>query len=100
DGKLIGIDAIRAADNEITNDLLYLLLYRAYQQIGEGDDALVIDAKTQRWTAIVCLMPSALLRGEMATGAWIARAFRSVGCAGDAGNLRTRAVTRIHEVCI
>src|SRR5205807_5898584 len=63
-------------------------------------DALVIDAKTQRWTAIVCLMPSALLRREVATGAWIAWAFRPVGCAGDAGNLRARAVTRIHEVSI
>jgi hypothetical protein len=46
-GKLIGKDAIRATDDEITHDSLYLLLNRTCQQIREGDDSLVIHTKSQ-----------------------------------------------------
>jgi hypothetical protein len=71
--ELIGEDAIGAAHNEIANRLLHVLLLWTDHQINEGDDTFVIDAQTIGGTARSCPF-AALRRGEMATGAGIARA--------------------------
>src|SRR5260370_36843330 len=72
-GKLIGKDVVRAADDEISYRLLYVLLQRAGQQFGERDDALIIDAKAEGRAAIAGLVFPALLLCQVPARSGVAR---------------------------
>ena len=61
-----------------------MLLYLAGQHIGEGDDALIINAKAQGWAAIIGLVFSALLLRQVAARSRVAWAFVFLWGAGGA----------------
>src|SRR5690242_18378445 len=74
-GELIGDDAVRSAHDKVSNLLLNMLALWAGEQVGEGDNALIVDTKAQRGAASAGFIAPALRGGELAAGARIARAF-------------------------
>src|SRR5215469_890858 len=67
--KLIGKNPIGAAHNKVAHCLLNLLADRAGEQVSEGHDAVIIDAKTQGGAAtlVQILTPPGL--AQLAAGA-------------------------------
>src|SRR5258708_39540592 len=96
-GKLIGKDVARAADDEISYRLLHVLLQGAGQQVGERDDALIIDAKAAGRAAIVGLVFPALLLCQVPARSRVARTLVLVWGAGSTSNLCAAAITWVDQ---
>src|SRR5579859_7418977 len=97
--ELIGKDAIGAIEDKISYSVLDVLCDGSLQQVGEGDNVLVIDTQAQRWSASIGLVASALGAGKMAAGAGIAwPIFRTLlRRTGRLGNLGAAAIAGIDE---